>query len=67
MSKIQQAVSGTRNFIGEVQAELKKCAWPTQPELVQSTIVVIIATLIFAAFVGVSDLILMQIMKLIIR
>ncbi len=67
MSKVQNKFSGLGNFVGEVQAELKKCAWPTQTELIQSTGVVIIAVLIVATFVGVSDLILMQIMKLIIR
>ena len=67
MSKLQQAFSGTRNFVGEVQAELKKCAWPSQAELIQSTGVVIISVLIVAAFVGFSDLVLMQILKLVIR
>lgn len=67
MGKIQGAVTGTKTFLGEVQAELKKCAWPTQGELVQSTWVVIISVFILVAVVAVSDLILMQIMKLVIR
>ncbi|HMP89391.1 MAG TPA: preprotein translocase subunit SecE [Kiritimatiellia bacterium] len=67
MSKIQDAVTNTRTFVGEVQTELKKCAWPTQSELIQSTGVVIVSVFILAAVVSVSDLILMQIMKLVIR
>jgi len=67
MGKIQNAVTGTRTFLGEVQAELKKCAWPTQAELMQSTGVVIVSVFILAIVVSVSDLILMQIMKLVIR
>jgi len=67
MSKVQQAIVGTKNFFGEVQAELKKCSWPTQAELVQSTGVVVIAVFILAAVVSVSDLVLMQVMKLVIR
>ena len=42
-------------FVGEVKAELGKCTWPTRPELVQSTYVVIISCLIFSAFVALSD------------
>jgi len=67
MSKVQAAVTNTRTFIGEVHAELKKCAWPTQSELIQSTGVVIVSVFILAAVVSVSDLVLMQIMKLVIR
>ena len=67
MSKVQDAVTNTRTFVGEVQAELKKCAWPTQSELIQSTGVVIVSVFILAIVVSVSDLVLMQIMKLVIR
>jgi len=67
MGKVQNAAVGARNFVGEVQAELKKCSWPTQSELIQSTGVVIIAVFILAAVVSVSDIVLMQVMKLVIR
>lgn len=67
MGKVQNAITGTKTFVGEVQDELKKCAWPTQGELVQSTWVVIISVFILAAVVTVSDLVLMQVMKLVIR
>lgn len=67
MGKVQEAAVSTRNFFGEVQAELKKCAWPTQSELVQSTGVVIVAVLILAMVVSFSDVVLMQVMKLVIR
>ncbi|MGA1193422.1 MAG: preprotein translocase subunit SecE [Kiritimatiellia bacterium] len=67
MGKVQSAVTGTKTFLGEVQDELKKCAWPTQGELVQSTWVVIISVFILAAVVSVSDLVLMNIMRLVIR
>lgn len=67
MGKLQNTVVGTKTFLGEVQAELKKCSWPTQGELVQSTGVVIVSVLILAAVVMVSDLVLMQVMKLVIR
>ena len=44
--------------------ELKKCAWPTRPELFESTVVVIVPALILGVFVGVSDLVLMKFLDL---
>jgi len=67
MGKLGNAVSGSKAFVGEVQAELKKCTWPTQSELIQSTGVVIISVLILAVVVTVSDFLLMQIMNVVIR
>lgn len=54
-------------FIGEVKAELRKASWPWDPdpkvkgfkkfkELIDSTIVVIIAMLLLAGFVSLADL-----------
>lgn len=67
MSKLKQAVTGVQTFMGEVQVELKKCTWPTRPELLESTVVVIVAVLILGAAVGFSDLILNMILRLVIR
>ena len=67
MGKIRDNVSGFKRFFEEVQAEMKKCAWPSKPELVESTIVVIVATLLFGAFVGISDFGLIRFMGWIIR
>lgn len=67
MGKVQNAVTGTKTFLGEVQDELKKCAWPTQSELIQSTWVVIVSVFILAVIVSVSDLVLMNVMRLVIR
>ena len=67
MSKLKQAVVGFQTFLGEVQVELKKCTWPTRPELLESTVVVIVAVLILAAAVSFSDLVLNMILRLVIR
>ena len=67
MSKLKQAVTGIQTFMGEVQVELKKCTWPTRSELLESTVVVIVAVLILGAAVGFSDLILNMILRLVIR
>ncbi|MCX6997121.1 MAG: preprotein translocase subunit SecE [Kiritimatiellaeota bacterium] len=67
MNKIAAGWSAARTFFDEVRAELKKCAWPTRPELIESTTVVIISVVILSVFVGFSDLVLVGAMRLIIR
>ena len=55
--KMEKVLTGIRNFITDTLAELKKCSWPTQRELFESTILVIVAILIFTAFIyGVDKL-----------
>ena len=53
-------------FFVETKQELNKVIWPTRQELVGSTFVVIVTTFILAAFIGVVDFILSQIIQRII-
>ena len=48
---------GFRRFVGESVAELKKVEWPNQSQVMQGTIVVIIACGIVGAYLWVADLI----------
>jgi preprotein translocase subunit SecE len=56
--------SSTRIFVIEMVDELKKCTWPTRAELVQSTGVVIFATLLLGLFTSISDFSLYQVVAL---
>ncbi|MEI8062880.1 MAG: preprotein translocase subunit SecE [Verrucomicrobiota bacterium] len=47
----------TKAFFAEVITELKKSAWPTRKELLDSTLVVIVTMLILGVFVAVADLV----------
>ncbi|MFH0879577.1 MAG: preprotein translocase subunit SecE [Lentisphaerota bacterium] len=67
MNKIKEFINGIRNFVGEVRAELKKCSWPNRSELIDSTVVVIVSVLIIGVFVGASDIILQNLLKLVIH
>jgi len=58
--------SGFVGFIRETRQELNKVTWPNRNELWQSTLVVIITTLMLAAFIGVIDLILSFFMRIIL-
>ncbi len=63
MNKITAKAARLREFIGEVDAELRKCAWPARSELLESTVVVIVSVVLLAAFVGVSDMLLLWLLK----
>lgn len=45
-------------FAKDVKVEFTKVSWPTRDELVQSTVVVAVVSLVVAAFIGVIDRIL---------
>jgi len=48
---------GFKRFVSESWAELKKVEWPTQNQVIQGTIVVIIACAIVGGYLWIADLI----------
>jgi preprotein translocase subunit SecE len=54
-------------FLGEAKAELKKVKWPTRKELLASTAVVLVLTILVASFLGLVDFGLIKIIKTMIR
>ena len=67
MRKIRDAIKGVSTFVTEVHLELKKCAWPSKPELMESTVMVIVASLLLGVFVGISDFGLLKFLGAVIR
>ncbi|MCX7819697.1 MAG: preprotein translocase subunit SecE [Kiritimatiellae bacterium] len=55
MEKIRALIGRSRGFLADVHAELRKCSWPSRTELFESTVVVIVSVVLLAAFVAVSD------------
>jgi preprotein translocase subunit SecE len=62
----------SRKFFGEVKTELQKATWPWDPkekgfkrykQLIDSTVVVLIATLLLGAYVAFADFVMLQFMK----
>jgi len=51
-------VEKLKKFLKEAVAELTKVTWPSKDELIGSTIVTIVVSLIVAIFIGVVDRIL---------
>lgn len=56
-----------RAFFLDIQAEFKRVTWPTREATLQSTGVVLVVTLVVAAFLGLVDLGLSEAIKLVIR
>ncbi|PIQ85910.1 MAG: preprotein translocase subunit SecE [Candidatus Omnitrophica bacterium CG11_big_fil_rev_8_21_14_0_20_45_26] len=54
------------SFFSESKQELKRVSWPTRDELVQSTILVIVVTLIMAVFIGILDAIFSFLIRLLV-
>ena len=52
------------NFFSESKQELAKANWPTRQELMGSTVLVIVVTLIMAAFIFAIDFVLSVLMRL---
>ena len=56
-----------KKFLSEVKAELGKVAWSTRQELLASTVVVIVVTVILGFFIGIIDLILSKLLTLLFK
>ena len=63
-------IAKTRNFFNEVKVELQKASWPWDPkergfrkykELVDSTVVVIVAMLLLGGYVALFDFVLVNV------
>jgi preprotein translocase subunit SecE len=51
------------NYLREVYLELRKVSWPTREELLRMTQVVIVTVILFAAIIGLADLIMSILVK----
>lgn len=54
-----------KTYLSETRTELKKVTWPSRQDLIDSTKVVIVATLIVTVFIGIVDQVLSRIIKLV--
>lgn len=67
MNKLNAGTGNLKTFLEEVKVELLKCSWPTRKELFGQSVVVIISVIILGAFVGLCDLVNMNLLSFIIR
>jgi len=55
------------NFVEDVRKEMAKVSWPTQQELIDNTIIVIVFTIIISAFIFGVDQVYSTILEAIYR
>jgi preprotein translocase subunit SecE len=65
--KIQGAFNKSIQFLREVKVELKKVTWPTRKQTMGSTVVVIILVIIISIFLGVVDLGLSSLVRVVLQ
>jgi preprotein translocase subunit SecE len=60
-------IGRVREFVREVLAEFHKVTWPSRQELINSTAVVVVLTVVIAVFLGVVDVSLTRLVEWILR
>ncbi len=53
-----------KQFIEDVQTEMKKVVWPEREELINSTIVVIVVSALFTIFIFLTDTIVSKLINI---
>ncbi len=62
-----EAIARVQEFFREVLLEFKRVTWPSRQELVNSTVIVIVVTLVLAVFLGGVDIGLTKVVERILR
>ena len=55
LQQVKEIVPQSRQFLNEVESELRKVHWPTRQETLAATVVVIIVVLIVSLWLGLVD------------
>jgi preprotein translocase subunit SecE len=64
---IQKYIGQGIQFLREVKVELKKVTWPSKKQAMGSTVVVIILVLLISVFLGVVDMVLSYIVRIVLH
>jgi preprotein translocase subunit SecE len=65
--KVRQWIDRSVQFLREVKVELKKVTWPSRKQTVGSTVVVIILVLVISLFLGVVDVGLSSLIRVVLQ
>lgn len=65
LDKVKNFFSSIPRFLGEVKAEMKKVSFPTRDEVVGTTIVVLVTSVVFAVYLWAADLVIVQLFKMV--
>ena len=65
--KVKSYINKGIQFLREVKVELKKVVWPTRKQTLSSTLVVIILTMIISCFLGLADIGLSSLIRVVLH
>jgi preprotein translocase subunit SecE len=65
--KIKGYIDKGLQFLREVKVELKKVVWPTRKQTIGSTVVVLILVMIISVFLGVVDIGLSSLIRVVLK
>ena len=63
MASISGTFNRMRSFLTETRSEMKKVTFPSREEVVGTTIVVLVASVIFAFYLWLADLVILQVFE----
>ncbi|HET57569.1 MAG TPA: preprotein translocase subunit SecE [Deltaproteobacteria bacterium] len=66
MEKIREKWAVSLRFLKEARTELKKVTWPTPKQALASTSVVIVVVLVVSLYLGIVDLILTRLVRVVL-
>jgi preprotein translocase subunit SecE len=55
VAKPKQWISSTKDFWRDTSSEMKKVTWPSRTEVVGTTVVTLVTTIVFAVFLWLCD------------
>ena len=55
IAKPKRWIAATKEVWQETSAEMKKVTWPARPEIINTTVVVLLTTVVFAVFLWLCD------------
>jgi preprotein translocase subunit SecE len=61
--KVKDFFGGIGRFFSDVKSEMKKVSYPSRDEVTGTTIVVLIASVIFAIYLWLADVVIVQLFK----
>ena len=67
MVSISEGYKKIKTFLSETRSELKKVTFPPRDEVISTTIVVIITSIIFAFYLWMADIVIIKLYEGIIR
>jgi len=65
LAKVREFFASITRFLSEVKAEMKKVSFPSRDEVVGTTLVVLVTSFVFAVYLWLADLVIVQLFKVV--